>query len=276
MADTILKITDQIIKSVDKFTFYDLVDGSIMAMINQLNNVNLNQTQDTTWYLGKQGVRLAGFDTNKNLEVTAQNGFIDLATMGLQTGADIIVYDGATNFIEAPYIDELTTADGLKAKTTYAGYSNVVGAEIEFIYKLHGSGVAGAARFKQGAVASASEFAYDPLTKEITLPLSVFESGEVLLAQYKYKALGTSISSDTEHFSKSAKVVIDVTTTDICTDTLTHSQFVLPKAKIDGTFSIAMGDSPAVHNITLSATPSVCFGASKNLFTYQLVTPYIA
>ena len=56
MADTVLKITDQIIKSVDKMTFYDLVDGSIMATINQLNNVTLNQTQDTTWYTGKNNL----------------------------------------------------------------------------------------------------------------------------------------------------------------------------------------------------------------------------
>jgi len=228
-----IKITDQVIKSVDRFTFYDLTDASIMATINQINNANINQTQEVVWYQGKQGIRLAGFDRNKNVEVTCQNGYIDIAAMSLQTGSDIEVYDGLTKFIEAPYIDEIFTEDGVTAETTYAAYSPVAGAEIEYIYKVNGSSIAGSTKYTQAAAASAANFAYDPATKEITLPTGVFEAGEVVLAQYKYKATGTSISSDTEHFSKSAKVVIDLTTQDICTDAITHSQFIIPKAKID-------------------------------------------
>jgi len=270
-----LKITDQIIRSVDRYSFYDLVDGSLSATVNQLSSVTLNQTQDTVWYEGKNKVKLAGFDTNKGLEVEAKNGFIDSATMGLQTGQDVVVYDGVTSFIEASYLDELVTADGLTAVTTYDAYSGVVGAEIEYIYKINGSSIAGSTKYTQSATADADHFEYDPATKTITLPTGVFGSNEVVLAQYKYKASGTSISSDTEHFSKSARVVIDLTTSDICTDALTHSQIIVPKAKIDGNFSIAIGDSPAVHDIKVTATPSVCFGASKDLFTYQLVTPVV-
>ena len=269
-----LRITDQIIRSVDRMTLYDLVDDSIMATVNQLNNVNLEQSQDTTWYTGKQGVRLAGFDTNKNVELTAQNGFIDLATMATQTGSDIQTFDGTNTFMEAPYIDEIVTADGLTVATSKTAFSTTPGAEIAFIYKIHGSGIAGATRFTQAPVATATNFAYDPATNIITLPLGVFGANEVVIAQYNYRAFGTSISSDTQHFSKSARVVVDLTTQDICTDALTHSQIILPKAKIDGNFSIAVGDAPAVHNISVASTPSVCFGADRNLFTYQLVHYY--
>ena len=274
MAATI-KITDQIIKSVDRFTFYDLVDGAIMATINQINNANINQTQEVVWYQGKQGVRLAGFDRNKNVEVTCQNGYIDLATMSLQTGSDIEVFDGATKFIESPFIDEIFTADGVTAETTYEGYSSDPGAEIEYIYKVNGSSIAGSTKYTQSSSASADTFEYDPSTKTLTLPTGAFDADEVVLAQYKYKASGTAISSDTEHFSKSARVVIDLTTQDICTDATTHSQFIIPKAKIDGNFNVQVGDNPAVHNISMSCTPSVCFGEPKQLFTYQLVNPYI-
>jgi len=270
----VVKITDQIIKSVDRMTFYDLVDGSIMATINQLNSASINQTQETVWYQGKQGVKLAGFDRNKGVEVTAQNGYIDLATMSLQSGSEINVFDGATKFIEAPYLDEIVTDDGVSAETAYEAYAAVAGAEIEYIYKIHGSSIAGSTKYTQAAAVDATHFAYDPVTKTITLPTGVFDAGDVVLAQYKYKATGTSIDSDTEHFSKSAKVVIDITCSDICTDALSHAQFIIPKGKIDGNFGVQMGDNPAIHNVQINCTPSVCFGASKQLFTYQVINPY--
>lgn len=270
-----LKITDQIIKSVDRYSFYDLTDESLMATVNQLSNVTLNQSQDTVWYEGKNKIKLAGLDTNKGLEVDATNGFIDSATMALQTGQDVVVYDGIEKFIEADHLDEIFTTDGTTAITTYEAYSPNAGAEITYVYKINGSSIAGSTKYTQAATAGTNNFAYDPTTKTITLPTGVFERGDVVLAQYRYKATGTSVSSDTEHFSKSARVVIDLTTSDICTDEITHSQIIVPKAKIDGNFSITVGDSPAVHNIKVTSTPSVCFGASKDLFTYQLVNPIV-
>jgi hypothetical protein len=214
MAVQEVKITDQIIKSVDRMTFYNLVTSEIMATVNQLSSINLNQTQDVVWYVGKNGVRLDGIDTNKNLEVTGTNGFIDLGVLSLQTGNDVQIYDGTTTFMESPYVDELVTADGLVATTALEAYSATTGAEIAYVYKPVGSGILGALKFTQAATADATHFAYDPATKEITLPTGVFSAGESLVAQYNYKAVGTSISSDTQHFSKTAKVVIDLTTED--------------------------------------------------------------
>ena len=54
MAD--IKITDQIIKSVDKVSLYNPYDGDLYTILSQLTNVTISQTQNTTFYTGKQGV----------------------------------------------------------------------------------------------------------------------------------------------------------------------------------------------------------------------------
>ena len=267
------KITDQIIKSADRLTLYNLVDNTIMATVNQLQSVTIDNSQETVWYSGKSGQKIAGFDRNKAVEMTASNGYIDIGYLGAQTGSDVEVYDGVTKFIYSPYIDEIETADGITAKTSYTAYSAATGAEIAYIYKLHGSGIVGAEKFTQDSAADATHFAYDPATGIIDLPTGVFDAGEILVAQYNYRASGTGIVNNSDSFSKSAKGVLDLTTQDICTDEITHSQFIFYKCKVDGNFSISIGDSPAVHQIKLSSTASTCFGANRNLFDYNLVNP---
>jgi hypothetical protein len=239
-----------------------------------LNTITLAQSQDTVWYEGKLGVRLAGIDTNKTVTLTAQNGMIDIGTMSLQTGSDIMTYDGSVgNLIAAPILEELVTADGLTVtlsdEFTPAGG---VGAEIEWIYKLNGSSISGATKFAQGSSASADEFEYDPATKEITLPTGgVFEAGEVLIVQYKYNASGISISSDTENFSKTAHVVVDLTVRDVCDKSLSHAQIDIPQGRVSGNFSLTAGNDPAVHDVEIEALSSICWGQNKNLFSYRIV-----
>ena len=174
----------------------------------------------------------------KNVEVNFTNGYIDLGVMSLQTGSSVTIYDGVTTFMEAPYIDEIVTTDGISAITTYEAYSVPPFPEIAYIYKLNGSNITGSEKFEQAAVADATHFAYDPATKIIDLPTGVFDPNELLIAQYVYKAFGQRIVSDVEHFSLNAKVVVDLTTEDICTSQITHSQYIFPKARVDGNFEV--------------------------------------
>ena len=266
-----IRVQDQVIKSVDRFSFYNLVDNSLEATVGQLNSASLNQTQDTQWYVGKQGVRLSGFDLNKQFEAEAVNGFIDIAMMGAQTGSDVTVHDTVDNFLATPIFDELTTANGTTAVTTFTAVGNGVGQEIDYVYLVTGSSIAGAQKFEQGATASETTFSYNPATKTITLPTGVFAEGGTVLAQYTYRGVGLQVVSDTESFSKTVKAVLDITTQDICTDELHHGQFIIPRAKVDGNFNIQVGDNPAVHNIKISALNSVCFGQPRELFSYRII-----
>lgn len=269
-----VRITDQTIISIDDMEFYDLVDRALLARVNQLTTYNLAQDQTTIFYQGKQGVNIDAIDQTKNITVTATNGFFDLGVLSLQTGKDVEIYDGATKFMQAPQLDQITTADGTTAITTQTAFGTA-GAEIEYVYKLNGSGIVGATKYTQAATADATHFSYDPETKTITLPTGVFTANELIIAQYKYKAYGTAVSSDTQHFSKYANVIVNFSTRDICTKAITHSQVEIYNGKISGSFSMAAGDNPTVHNIEITAMPNICFSATQNLFEYRLVNPYI-
>jgi|GEM_PF-3584363 len=272
MATTTIQVSDQIIKAVDSMEFYSLIDGSLEATLTQLNNVNIAQSVDTVWYIGKMGVRIAGFDQNKILEVTAQNGLIDLATLSLQTGSDIDLYDGITTFLDTPYLDQIKTDDGVTAVTKFTAFSTLPGAEIEYIYKVTGSSIAGAQKFTQADAEDDEHFTYDPSTKIITLPTDAFEAGTYFIAQYKYRAIGQSITSESDKFSKDARVIINLTLQDVCTKELNHGQFIIPFAKIDGNFTISAGDAPSVHNVAINALAGVCLNQSRELFSYRIIT----
>ena len=122
---------------------------------------------------GADGAHLVGFDTNKVSTIEAENGSIDIGYLETQTGGTLTKVENGTGVL----FTETLTATGGKVTTSHKA-SGVAGNEIGYVYPLDETSDPDRMNaYVQGASASTTEFAYNPATKEITLPTGKFEDG---------------------------------------------------------------------------------------------------
>ncbi len=275
---------------IDRVTKYNKSTGALEYYLDQVKNGTLSNTQETVYGTGVGGVRLTALDRDKGVEFTCENGYMVLAAVADQYGSDITEATAENPFTDIDYLEFLSVgADN--AVTLSNEPVGEVGAEVPFIYAMNKDGTAGK-KFTIGATASETEFAYDPSTKKITLPVvagtpessegagdgtpdtPVFKPGDQVIVQYVGKAeMGKAVVNDATQFSGSGRFVIDYTCADICDQSIKrHGRTVIFNGKVDGNFDQAWGDDPMVHNLKITAMLDPCGGVQGNLLskTYLL------
>ena len=256
------------LKKIRRMRVYDKATGEHKVTLNQFKTAQFTGSNDTVYAEGIDGTKLAAFETNKVAGFNGTNGVIDAGYIALQVGSEIVE---VTNGTEIQLRAELKTTDGTKVILPHKATGDV-GNEIGFIYAVDTNGQP-AKSYEQAAAASATEFAYDPKTKEITLPTGVFKAGDGVVVDYfpkfsKYQR----IDNDAHKFSITGRVVVEAWFTDLCTQEDVPLMVVLDSGKISGELDLSLGDQAAVQNVAVEAMASACYGASQNLwkmYTYD-------
>ena len=253
-------------KKVRHIIINDLATKKHKITLNDLKNLKINGSQDTVYAEGQDGARLAAFDVNKVASITAENGAVDEGYLAMQVGSEIVkVTNGNSILIR----DEFGIKDGDTTVTLKYKATGPVGNEVRYIYKADSNGIPGE-DYVQNSAASATEFAYDPETKTITLPTDVFKAGDTVIVDY-YPTCSEydEISNDANRFSMAGEVIVDAWFTDLCTEVDVPLQLYLPKGKISGTVDLSVGDQAAVQNIEIESLTRACAGDKKNLWTLR-------
>lgn len=96
------------------------------------------------------------------------------------------------------------------------------------------------------------------------------ENKEYIVCYTSTTATGKTIINSGDQFSKNIKLVINFVAQEPCGGNKYLMQCVMPNAKASGSFSLSVGNDPAVHNFEATALYDVC---SKNgeLFTIKMV-----
>jgi hypothetical protein len=242
-----------LVQSIERVTGFDIRSGVCEFVVEDIQNATIANTQDTVQQLGKNGTILSISDRNKGSVLTVENGLLTDGLMAAQTGALI---DLGTQLVPG-YPDSMTTASGVTAVTEFTA-QGTVGAEIGLIYKRNTDGSLGE-HYLQAATASATEFAYDPSTKTITLPTGVFTAGENVVCFYSISVDNAKrITNDVENYSKTLRVIADIIIEDLCDGQTYLSKFVYYRAKVGGNWDIALGGDSFVHNAEFTALYSGC------------------
>lgn len=250
-------------KKTRRIIINDLATKKHKVTLNDLKNLKINGSQETVYAEGQNGAKLAAFDVNKVASITAENGSIDEGYLALQVGSEVVkVTNGSSVLIR----EEFEVKDGDTTVSLSYKATGTTGNEVRYIYKADSNGLPSDA-YTQNATASATEFAYDPDTKAITLPTDVFKAGDTVIIDYyprfsKYE----EISNDAERFSMSGEVIVDAWFTDLCTEEDVPLQLYLPKGKISGTVDISVGDQAAVQGIEIESLTKACDGENKSLW----------
>lgn len=256
------------ITSLETIHAYNRTTGLCELYLDELQDTTIENTEDTQDITGKGDRLLKQIKKNKAVTVSGTSALIVGDLMSAQTGASVengLVVSSNSTKIRKPDIIEVAKS-ATTATTAFKAVGDT-GAEISMLCLLESNGALGT-KYTQASAASATEFAYDPDTKTITLPTDIAKDGDIrVVAFYDYATEGTTITNSSDVFGKTLKVYVDCIGTDVCENEY-KCQFVIPRGQFSGEFSIAMGSDQTVQAFTINTLVDVCAGADGKLFDF--------
>lgn len=241
----------------------NLETDELEVRLVDLKTVKWTNGQDTVYAEGADGAKLAAFDNNKVSTLSAENGTVDTGYLAMAVGADEeIVKNGA----EITLCEIYKVEDAAKITLNHKAVGEA-GSEIKYIYAVDKQKNK-KETFTQGGTASATDFAYAPETKVVTLPTGKFQVGDRVMVEYRpmfseYR----KIVNDATKFAKNGRAVLDAWFHDICDDVDVPLQVVMERAKISGNFELSIGDQAAVMNVEVEAMTDTCSDEAQPLWT---------
>lgn len=228
-------------------------DGKHVATIRQLKNGTFSNGRETIDATGENGIKLAQFQTNESVTLSATSGLISEGGFIL-SGENVTVKQNATGYM----VEEICkTADGNTVTLKHKA-SGTAGNEIKYIYACDESGNIDPDKvYEQDSTASATKFSYIAETKTITLPTSAFSAGQYVLVKYfptfsELTEISRKVSS--EPFEGEVRVFCLVK---CLTDNLVYrGQIYIPRGRFTGTYDLAFGDAAAVQDFNIEALPT--------------------
>ncbi len=255
------------LKKVRNIVGRDIATGKNKFVLSDLKSLTISGNADVVWADGADGAHLVGFDTNKIATIEAENGAIEIGYLETQVGGTLKKVENGT---EVLFTEVLTAKDG-KVTTTHKA-SGIVGNEIGFVYPLDETSDPDRVNaYIQSATASATEFSYDPTSKEITLPTGKFIDGDKVYVEY-FPTFGSyeQLDNDLDKFSETVAVYANVWMTNICSHKDIPAQLVMERGKVSGELNYTMGNDVAVQNISIEALQSCGEKSLWKLYKYDL------
>lgn len=255
-----VNVPDITITSLETITGFDLVTGNLKFILDELQNAEIQNTQETQDITGKGGRKLSTLKRNKAVTITGTNGMISAGLLEVQTGGEF--ENKATEVLWADYLSVASN----KATTTYKAVGTT-GAEIDELYIRNADGSLGN-QLEQADTAAEGKFAYAPANKELTF--SGLTDGTEIVVIYKRKITADVLTNDSDVYSTKCAIYIDALGEDKC-DNIYHIQIFVPKADFSGEFSLEFGDNQTVHNFDVESLAGGCVAGNRDaLWTYTV------
>ena len=258
MADTkVIDVNKLSITSIDQIMCFNNANECEFIM-DEIQDGTISNTQEKTDITGKGGRKIGSLKKNKGVTVTATNGFVVGGALAAQTGTDV-----EQGKFKVRMTDTLTLDAEKKAKTHFKPVGTV-GNEIGVAYRKNPNGSLGEKFTQNTTCEDKGNFTYtNGESNEICFCSSDnFVEGDEVVVFYDVEITSAKISNDSEKYSKTLKMYIDVTCQDNC-DNLYHGQFQIERADFSGEFELAMGGDPTVHNIEAESLAGGCSGSTK-------------
>ena len=264
-----MNIDKLIIDSIETVLGVNKTTGELMLMLDQLKDGNLECAHDTVWMTGRQGVQLAGFDRNKTSTFSCNNAYVVTGALAAQIGSEVVEASDLNKIVVPDYFERVM----VKNNTATIEFVPVgtKGAEVPFVWVVNSDGSQGK-KFEVDASPSAGKFKVEASSKTLTFNEGDIADGTEIFVMYDYEvSSGRKIINAGDKFSTTCRLVIDLVLRDSCDTSIRyHGKLVFPNAKIDGNFSLSIGDEPAVHAFSAQAMIDTC-SKDKTLWDLYVV-----
>lgn len=246
--------------SLETITAFDVVTGSYLFTMDELQNATLAQGEEKIDITGKQGRKLTSLKRNKTLTVSGSNGMLSAGMLELQTGSKF-----KNEPTEVMWYDYLTVT-GNAATTVYTAVGTT-GNEVAEILVKDGNGIV-VKTLTQGAAVAEGVFTYDPATKALAFNDGEVADGTEIVANYKRKIQANVLENMSDVYSGKALLYVDLLAEDKCANVY-RVQIKVPKADFSGEFSLEFGDNQTVHNFEAEGLAGSC-GAGGMLWSWTV------
>lgn len=250
------------ITSLDRIHAYNRTSKKGEMLLTELQSTTISNTEDTVDITGKGGRLLKQLKRNKAVSVTGDSALISGDLMAAQTGSSQTYGDYRVRY---PDIIDLTAAmiSAGKVTTTYTAVGTA-GAEIVDVRILSDNGGLIANEWTQGNSAASNKYAYNPSTKELTLPTNAsLSAGQKIVVMYDFLATGARVVNESDVFGKTLYLVIDCTGVDAC-DNEYKCQFVIYRAQFSGEFDFELGGDQTIQSFTANSLVDTCAATQTN------------
>lgn len=265
-----------VVDSIELVTMFDTTSDALMLMLDEVKDGSIENGVETVFQTGRGGVKLSALDRNKTAKLSVNNAYVVAGAIAAATGTNAKVATVAEPILVPKYLDikEITASDINNGKVTVSLDHVAVGttgAEALFAYKLTKEGAQGK-EFTVATTASTGKFAIDAAGKKATFAEADLEVGDQVLVIYDYYATdGARLDNSMEEYSKTGKIVIDLLCRDVCDNNKKYyTKFVFPTAKVDGNFTLTIGDEIAQQPFAAEALITGC-GKKRDLWSWYIV-----
>lgn len=232
--------------------------------MDQIKNGSIENSNDTVYSEGKQGVRLSAIDRNKSEKFSCTNGYVVASVMASQLGTTVDTATTDNKFVVRD-VEYLTVGSNATEVTLS---KTPIADSVKYIYKANKDNTQGE-KFGVGTAASSDKFAISG--NKITLPTDKFTENDVVIVVFDREVTsGKQIINSGDNYTGECYLVIDVLAEDPCSGVMYLAQHIMPKAKISGNFSISVGDNPAEHPMEAESMLDPC-SLNKELSRWVIV-----
>lgn len=246
--------------SLETITAFDIVTGSYLFTMDELQNASLAQGQEKIDITGKQGRKLTSLKRNKTLTISGANGMLSAGMLELQTGSKF-----KNEVTEVMWSDYLTVT-GNTANTEFTAVGTA-GNEVPEILVKDTNGIVVKVLTQDASVAE-GKFTYDPKTKAIVFNNGEIADGTEIVANYKRKIQANVLENMSDTYSGKALLYVDLLAEDKCSNVY-RVQIKIPKADFSGEFTIEFGENQAVHNFEAEGLAGAC-GSNGMLWSWTV------
>ena len=233
-----VSIFDLAFTSLETINAFDVVTGSYLFTMDELQNASLAQGEEKIDITGKQGRKLTSLKRNKTLTVSGSNGMMSAGMLELQTGSKF--KNAATTVMWPDYL----TVTGNAAATNFTAVGTA-GNEIAEVLVKDSNGIVTKV-LTQGAETAEGVFTYTPDTKALAFNAGEIADGTEIVVNYMRKINANVLENMSDVYSGKATLYIDLMAEDKCSNVY-RVQIKIPKADFSGEFSLEFGDNQTVE-----------------------------
>lgn len=247
------------ITSVETIENYSRTDDTCLCILDEIKNVSLANSEDTTDVTGKNNQALFTIKRNKAVTGSGSSGYISGNLLSLQTGADPV--SGKIKFRKREVI-KFTDADTSVTLTEDAVGTR--GAEIlNCIITTVGSESAETTKkYEQASSATATKFAYNTTGKVLTLPTETNSKNGTVEVVYEYEKDGASVGNQSGTYGKTTHTFINCLGKNTC-DEIYFVQIEIYRCDWNSNFTFDLGGDAVEHPFEFKSLVDKCGGDNK-------------
>lgn len=239
------------ITSVETIENYSRTDDTCLSILDEIKNVSLENTEDSSDVTGKNDQALFTIKKNKAVSGSGSSGYISGNLMALQTGSDPVA--GKIKFRQREVIKFGDSDTTVKLAEKAVG---TAGAEIlKLIVTIDGEDVS--TEYQQAATASTDKFAYNDGT--ITLPTNTNSKSGSVEVVYNYEKDGASVGNKSGTYGKTTHTFINCLGKNIC-DEVYFIQIEIYRCDWNANFTFDLGGDGAEHPFEFKSLVDKCHG----------------